>query len=133
MSARRICGPSPGPLNRTLAIWHCPTDNVPYPWGPRLDALSVFCMRRFGWMELGFTRDYLLKIARATGWVAKYHPFPGCGRASIYMLEPAPDYEASRREALAREAARQWSRTRPVRSVKYAVAEARGAMRKLRG
>src|ERR1700712_963656 len=27
---------------------------IPYPWGPRLDALSVFCMRRFGWMELGF-------------------------------------------------------------------------------
>ena len=31
------------------------SDGIPYPWGPRLDALSVFCMRRFGWMELGFT------------------------------------------------------------------------------
>ncbi len=65
------------------------SDGIPYPWGPRLDALSVFCMRRFGWMELGFTHDYLMKIAEVTGWTATFHPFPNCGRAAIYVLEAA--------------------------------------------
>ena len=65
------------------------TDGIPYPWGPRLDALSVFCMRRFGWMELGFTHDYLMKIARLKGWTPSFYPFRDCGRAAIYVLEPA--------------------------------------------
>ena len=64
---------------------------MPYPWGPRLDALSVFCIRRFGWMELGFTHAFLTRIAEETGWRCSYHPFPGCGRAAIYMLTPAAD------------------------------------------
>ena len=67
---------------------------VPYPWGPRLDALSVFCIRRFGWMELGFTRDFLIRIARDTGWRIRHHPFPSCSRADIFVLtratEPPP-------------------------------------------
>ena len=62
---------------------------IPYPWGPRLDALSVFCMHRFGWMELGFTHEFLLEAARRTGWRVSFHPFPGCGRAHLYVLEAA--------------------------------------------
>lgn len=65
------------------------TPGIPYPWGPRLDALSVFCMRRFGWMELGFTRDYFLRAARAKGWAVSFHPCAGAGRAEVYVLESA--------------------------------------------
>lgn len=68
---------------------------VPYPWGPRLDALSVFCMRRFGWMELGFTHRYLMKIARLKGWTPTLHPFLSCGRATIYVLKPTHRRQAA--------------------------------------
>ncbi|WP_419729424.1 class I SAM-dependent methyltransferase [Lichenicola sp.] len=64
-----------------------PTAAIPYPWGPRLDALSVFCIRRFGWMELGFTHDYFAAVTRATGWRMR-HDIAACGRASTYVLEP---------------------------------------------
>ncbi len=64
---------------------------VPYPWGPRLDALSVFCIRRFGWMELGFTHAYLVRIAGGTGWSIHYHALPGCARAAIYVLTSATE------------------------------------------
>ncbi len=64
-------------------------EGVPYPWGPRLDALSVFCMRRFGWMELGFTHKFFLEATRRAGWHARFHPFSGCGRAHLYILEPS--------------------------------------------
>jgi SAM-dependent methyltransferase len=67
---------------------------VPYPWGPRLDGLSIFCMRRFGWMELGFTHDLLMDAFQRTGWNAAFHPFPACPRASTYVAvaagEPVP-------------------------------------------
>ena len=32
---------------------------LPYPWGPRLDGESVRAMRKWGWLELGFTRPYM--------------------------------------------------------------------------
>jgi len=31
---------------------------VPYPWGPRLDGLSLRAMQTHGWMELGFQQPY---------------------------------------------------------------------------
>lgn len=65
---------------------------IPFAWGPRMDALSVFCMRRWGWMELGFTREFLVEAARRAGWRTTHHPFPGCGRACAFVLVPAePD------------------------------------------
>lgn len=35
---------------------------LPYPWGPRLDGESMRAMRRWGWLELGFTEDYLRRL-----------------------------------------------------------------------
>jgi hypothetical protein len=116
-----------------------PTDGIPYPWGPRLDALSVFCMRRFGWMELGFTHDYLTKLANVTGWTAKFHAFPNCGRAAIYVLEPlrakggsvehVPDQQ---RELAAIQASASWRLTWPLRASKGLLINARRALRDLR-
>lgn len=58
-----------------------------------MDALSVFCMRRWGWMELGFTREFLTEAARRAGWRTTHHPFPGYGRACAFVLEPAEPVE----------------------------------------
>lgn len=66
---------------------------VPYPWGPRLDGLSAFCIRRFGWMELGFTREFFVEMLRATGWQVQYHPFPTCPRAEAFVARVMTDAE----------------------------------------
>lgn len=66
-----------------------PFGGIPYPWGPRLDALSIFCMRKYGWMELGFIHDFFVEAARRSGWQAEQHAFAGCGRAHLYVLRPA--------------------------------------------
>ena len=107
---------------------------MPYPWGPRLDALSVFCIRRFGWMELGFTHAFLTRIAHETGWRSSYHPFPGCGRAAIYMLtsaaEPPPSEEDRRGPAwLLRRMIRPASWRTLLRSPGRAVLDALSALR----
>ncbi|QGZ53987.1 class I SAM-dependent methyltransferase [Paraburkholderia acidiphila] len=36
--------------------------HLPYPWGPRLDGQSLRAMRRWGWLELGFTRSYIKQL-----------------------------------------------------------------------
>lgn len=67
-----------------------PQPPVPFPWGPRLDALSVLCMRRWGWMELGFQHEFFVRALRRGGWRVAFHPMPECGRANAYVAEPAP-------------------------------------------
>ncbi len=64
-----------------------PQPGVPYPWGPRLDALSVFCMRRYGWMELGFTHDFFMEALNRNGWYAEFSHPPGCQRAHTYVAQ----------------------------------------------
>ena len=36
-----------------------PVQNLDYPWGPRLDGLSVWSSRTHGWLELGFDQRLL--------------------------------------------------------------------------
>ncbi len=72
---------------------------VPFPWGPRLDILSIFCMKKQGWMELGFTHEFLMQAFERTGWKASFHPAAGCGRANIYLAERTGDSPLSEQPA----------------------------------
>jgi SAM-dependent methyltransferase len=45
-----------------------PVQRLAYPWGPRLDGLSVWSSRTYGWLELGFDRHYFDAALRRTGW-----------------------------------------------------------------
>jgi len=38
------------------------------PWGLRLDGQSLWAIRRFGWLELGYREDYFVPLMRALGW-----------------------------------------------------------------
>jgi SAM-dependent methyltransferase len=45
-----------------------PVQDLGYPWGPRLDGLSVWSSRTHGWLELGFDARYFDKALARTGW-----------------------------------------------------------------
>lgn len=45
-----------------------PSEIVPYPWGIRLDGMSIWSIRRFGWMEFGFDIDFFLKLLSQNGF-----------------------------------------------------------------
>lgn len=45
-----------------------PVDALRYPWGPRLDGLSLWSTRRYGWLELGFDDRYFADALHRTGW-----------------------------------------------------------------
>ncbi|WP_428390845.1 class I SAM-dependent methyltransferase [Lichenicoccus sp.] len=107
-------------------VVRAPTRAIPYPWGPRLDALSVFCIRRYGWMELGFTHDYLVALARTTGWRARLHRFAPAHRASLYVLEPI----TSRPIVPTLRAPVSWRLRTPLRASAHALAEMRRTLRR---
>jgi SAM-dependent methyltransferase len=48
-----------------------PVTDMPYPWGPRLDGLSLWSTRHYGWLELGFDGAYFEAALAHTGWKAE--------------------------------------------------------------
>ncbi|WGV25486.1 SAM-dependent methyltransferase [Halotia branconii] len=48
-----------------------PISDFPYPWGLRLDGMSVWSIRKFGWLELGFEPSYFLRTLLMLGWTPK--------------------------------------------------------------
>jgi len=71
-----------------------PVDLLAYPWGPRLDGLSLWSMRRYGWLELGFDERYFDEALRRTGWQVRklVGPTPA---STAYVA--TPDLAASAR------------------------------------
>ena len=63
-----------------------PIQNLWWPnWGIRLDALSVYCIRKFGWFESGCSEMYLKKILAENNFVTDFfdHPDPTIGKFVI--------------------------------------------------
>ncbi len=48
-----------------------PVQRLGYPWGPRLDGLSVWSSRTYGWLELGFDTRYFDGALARTGWTGR--------------------------------------------------------------
>jgi SAM-dependent methyltransferase len=68
-----------------------PIQKMDYPWGPRLDGLSLWSSRTFGWLELGFDRDYFDRALARTGWAATRHRLgPGAGETDVLVARSAP-------------------------------------------
>ena len=57
---------------------------VPFPWGPRLDLLSLRATRTFGWMELGFQEEYFYRLLLRGGWLPRKHLCPLTDRGTLY-------------------------------------------------
>ncbi|HEX4127448.1 MAG TPA: class I SAM-dependent methyltransferase [Acidimicrobiales bacterium] len=69
-----------------------PIQNLAYPWGPRLDGLSVWSSRTYGWLELGFDGAYFDRALARTGWSATRHRLgSGAGETDVLVARPAAD------------------------------------------
>jgi SAM-dependent methyltransferase len=64
------------------------TDAMPYPWGVRLDGISVWSIRTHGWLELGFQPAYFLDALKRTGWRAQMFASKDVPHCSVYVARP---------------------------------------------
>ena len=58
---------------------------VQYPWGPRLDGLSLTAMQAHGWCELGFHREYFVELLMRSGFAVSFRQEPSTDRGSAYI------------------------------------------------
>jgi len=61
---------------------------VPYPWGPRLDGLSLRAIMVHGWMELGFQEPYFREALARAGWAPDKYTSPTNGLGICYFGRP---------------------------------------------
>jgi hypothetical protein len=68
-----------------------PIQKMDFAWGPRLDGLSVWSSRTYGWLELGFDSGYFDHALARTGWSATRHRLgPGAGESDVLVARAAP-------------------------------------------
>jgi SAM-dependent methyltransferase len=58
---------------------------LPYSWGMRLDGQSLYFMRRYGWLELGFQSSYLQRVLSQLGWKMEWRPARAEGCADLVV------------------------------------------------
>ncbi len=75
-----------------------PVQRLEYPWGPRLDGLSVWSSRTHGWLELGFDERYFFAALTRTGWHGqRLQAGPRPGETDVIVARSAFGGRARRR------------------------------------
>ena len=68
-----------------------PIQKMDYPWGPRLDGLSVWSSRTHGWLELGFDNAYFDRALARSGWSGRRHRLgAGPGETDVIVAWRTP-------------------------------------------
>ena len=62
-------------------------DDFRVPWGIRLDGLSVYSIRKFGWLELGFRTDYFVGLLKGHGWALRCLPSRDVPWQKVFVAE----------------------------------------------
>jgi protein-L-isoaspartate O-methyltransferase len=69
-------------------------DELPYPWGLRLDGESAWAIRQNGWLELGFQPDYFEQALRRYGWTLNRSVQAGTVAGVIYTARRTAELDA---------------------------------------
>lgn len=67
---------------------------VPYPWGIRLDGLSVYSISKHGWLELGFQEPYFVKMLEDANWKLTRQHLGTTGHADIWIASKTGRHSA---------------------------------------
>jgi SAM-dependent methyltransferase len=54
-------------------------------WGLRLDSLSTYCIRKYGWLELGFSEEYIYSLLTRHGLIVRKTEYRCAPTASGYI------------------------------------------------
>ncbi len=73
------------PGGRVLFAAEPITEDLPYPWGLRLDGESLWAIRKNGWLELGFKESYFVKTLNRFGWRSQRVVCPETPWGVIYL------------------------------------------------
>lgn len=64
-------------------------EGLAMPWGLRLDGQSLWAIRNFGWLELGFTETYFHELMGRNGFSLEKYVYPVTDLGTIFVARPA--------------------------------------------
>ena len=69
--------------------------DYPLPWGLRMDGESLWAIRNFGWLELGYDEAYFREVLRRTGWTAEKRECADPNWAGVWIARRVDSEEAA--------------------------------------
>jgi 2-polyprenyl-3-methyl-5-hydroxy-6-metoxy-1,4-benzoquinol methylase len=99
----RLMGRLDGLLNPggTVVFAGEPIDDAfPWPWGLRMDGISLWCIRTAGWLELGFQAKYFTRSMARHGWTTEtVKSSQALGWVPVYVARRTAEAEGLARAA----------------------------------
>jgi 2-polyprenyl-3-methyl-5-hydroxy-6-metoxy-1,4-benzoquinol methylase len=86
-----------------------PTTALPYPWGLRLDGISVWSIRKFGWLELGFDSSYFMRTLLLHGWTPQRYRSDVSPLADVIVAKKSHGYYEPSEMTLPPEECKTWA------------------------
>jgi SAM-dependent methyltransferase len=63
-------------------------ESFPVPWGVRLDGMSVWGIRKFRWLELGFQESYFIRTMMRLGFLVSKHVTQATSIGTVFLARP---------------------------------------------
>lgn len=95
--------------NGIVAFAAEPIADFPYPWGVRLDGISVWSIRKFGWLELGFDTSYFLRTLLLLGWKPKRYRSDASPIADVIIARKSNMYYEPSEITLPQDECKTWA------------------------
>jgi len=107
--------------NGLIAFAAEPIADFPYPWGVRLDGISVWSIRKFGWLELGFDTSYFMKTLLLLGWTPRRHRSDASPLADVIIARKSNRYYEPSEITLPLDECKTWAakETDPSRKLRF--------------
>jgi 2-polyprenyl-3-methyl-5-hydroxy-6-metoxy-1,4-benzoquinol methylase len=105
-----------------------PIADFPYPWGIRLDGMSVWSIRKFGWFELGFDTSYFMRTLLMFGWSPKRYHSDASPLADVIIARKSNMYYEPSEITLPLDECRTWAAKETDPSLKMRFTQAQSIM-----
>jgi 2-polyprenyl-3-methyl-5-hydroxy-6-metoxy-1,4-benzoquinol methylase len=111
--------------NGLVAFAAEPIEDFPYPWGVRLDGSSVWSIRKFGWLELGFDTSYFMRTLLRLGWTPKRYRSDASPLADVIVARRSNMYYEPSEVTLPPDECKTWApkETDPTRRLRFTHAQ----------
>jgi 2-polyprenyl-3-methyl-5-hydroxy-6-metoxy-1,4-benzoquinol methylase len=105
-----------------------PIPAIPYPWGLRLDGMSVWSIRKFGWLELGFDSSYFMRTLLMLGWTPRRYRSDMSHLADVIIAKKSHGYYEPSEITLPSDECKTWAPHVPDPNLKLRFTQSKSVM-----
>jgi hypothetical protein len=67
-------------------------ESYPWPWGLNLHGQAVYCINKFGWLELAFNENYFIRSLQHRGLTVRKHTAPHDANMTLFVASKIESY-----------------------------------------